>query len=349
MKNNTFPLATFVAAIFLLLPAFGFAMTGDLESRHGATLSGGAPYASREKECPPVANIKVEIMQNGKAIFSWDSIAGVPKYFVKLTDEYQNIIIDTIVSASHLMAGGLIRGRQYTLSVCYWCEENERLICGYKNFRYIIIEDQVVMYEGGNPCQCSTPVGTEGICNSSLSPHYTLESSRIYNILLMDNSGISIICTESINPIGNCQMDFGGVDYAAHGSFNAVLPFYTIGNSKVFFHGTTFCVQGEAVENISYCDISSKKDRQAVHVPAEKIYPNPFSDMLVVETEETKTSGGETMICLYNVMGQMVLEKTTSAPGRYTIETGQIAPGVYTLCINGKDRPLSTRRLLKLE
>lgn len=354
MKSRTASLIAFIALIFLGSHAFGHDAPASFKpvSTRPATDSPVAPPdTSAQKDCLPVANIKVEMLQGGKALVSWDAVPGVPKYFVKLTDENQNVLLDTMTPVNNIMVNGLVKGKKYKFSVCYLCSKTGNYVCSYKTFRYIIIEDQVVMLNGSSSsCNCDKAPGIEGTCNSSQSSYYSLESSRVYNIHLTDGADISFICTGTVNPVGNCPMDFSGMNADVHGDFGLDLPFYQIGNSRIYFHGSTFCVMGEDVAAITYCDIPTqeKKDQNDT-VEAEKVYPNPFSDIVVVDLAARGLEGAETTIRLLNATGIPVLEKTTRDTGPVAIQTESVAPGLYWLSISGEGRERTVERLLKVQ
>jgi hypothetical protein len=354
MKSRTASLAGFIALIFLGSQAFGHdapISINPANTRPAVDLPAGPPDTSFLKECQPVTNIKVEMLQGGKALVSWDAIPGVPKYFVKLTDENQNVLLDTITPVNNIMVNGLAKGRKYKFSVCYLCSKTNNYVCAYKTFRYIIIEDQVVMLDGSSSsCNCDMAPGTEGACSSSQSSYYTLETQRIYNIHLTDGVDISFVCTGTVNPVGNCPMNFSGMNTAVHGDFGLDLPFYQIGNSRIYFHGSTFCVMGEDVAAITYCDVPAKeKADQNDPVAGELVYPNPFSDIVVVDIAARGPESAETTIRLLNATGVPVLEKTTRDTGPVAIPTESVAPGLYWLSISGEGRERTVERLLKVQ
>lgn len=345
MKSRFATLTAFIAIALFVAPLFGSGLPVSITRPAGyVSLHEDPPAPFLENECPPVTNIKVEMLQGGKVLITWDLVPGDPKYAVKLEDENQNVLLDSTVQVNKVMVSGLIPGVKYKFMVCYICKKTGKPVCAYKGFKYIIIEDQVVMFDGNNACSCQNTAGTEGACNSSQSPYFSLESGRVYNIHLTDNSTITFACNNTVNPVGNCPTNFDGLGYGLHGDNAFDLPFYQVGTSRVFFHGSTFCVQGEDVDMVTFCNLSIDKEQEKDLSPVEKVYPNPFSDRIVVEP-----GAGETTIEVFNATGQLVLEKTAQISGQLVLNTETFAPGLYWLCIRGEGRENSVHRLLKAE
>lgn len=341
MKNRTIALSVILAFLHASLSAF--------VPRHAAFPADTPPPTQMvHEECPPPSNIKVELLQGGKAIISWDLVPGVPKYKVVLEDENLNILLDSLVNSSSVLVANLIPGEKYKVSICYGCPETGRPVCNFKTFRYIIIEDQVVMFDGNSPCSCKTTAETEGLCNSSASPYYSLVTSRVYNIQLSDNSSLAFLCKNTVNPVGNCRMDLVSTGLETHGDYGAQLPYYQVGNSKIFFHGSTFCIQGESTTNVTYCEINVK-DRTDEAAETTGIFPNPFSDLIIVNDSETGMAGQQRCLQLFDASGRMVLEKESDQPGVLSLQTQQVPPGLYWLCMRREGHSPKTERLLKLK
>lgn len=347
MKNCIISLSSLLVLLHFTTAAFG--LGNPVAVPTDVTTQPAANPTINDFSCPPPSNIKVEMLLGGKALISWDAIPGVPKYKVILEDENLNILLDTLVPGNKVLVTGLVAGRKYKVEVCYLCLESGKMVCHYKSFRYVIIDEQVVMYDGKGACDCKTLAETEGICNSSMSPYFSLETPRIYNVHLIDDTDLSILCENTINPVGNCHSNFGTLGYAVHGDFGSQLPYYEIGASKIFFHGSTFCVQGAGIESVTFCDINNAHHRSENVATDSQVSPNPFSDRLMVEIEKSASSGSTTDIQLLNASGALVFQESTTAYGAYIIQTAQIPPGLYWLCLRREGRILNTRRLLKLE
>ncbi|MCB9305822.1 MAG: T9SS type A sorting domain-containing protein [Lewinellaceae bacterium] len=344
MKNRIVALAAMAAWLFLACQAF--ASDGMLTPVWSADSSANP---ANENSCPPITNIKVEMLQGGKAVISWDAVPGVANYFVKLTDENLNILLDTVIPTNQVLVSGLTVGTTYKFSVCYKCKKTGKYICGYRTFKYVIIDDQVVMLNGDNDmCSCHPPATTEGICNSSQSLYFTLESSRVYNIQLVDGTHLSFLCNDMVNPLGNCPADFGGMGYDVHGDFSSILPFYEINSSRIYFHGSTFCIQGELVESVTFCGIpQDKSDSNAAH-SATGVYPNPFTEMLVVDIG-VKGNNQKTTIRLLDAAGRQVLEKNVQNANQAVLHTSDIQPGFFWLVVGAEGEPVEVQRVLKIE
>lgn len=332
---------TLIAGVALLLLAAPFA---------GIARSTEKAPNSQENPCPPVTNIEVEYLQGGKALIAWDAVPGAPKYFVKLEDDNLNILLDTAVLTNKVVASGLTKGRKYTVSVCYECPESGKRVCNSKSFRYYIIEDQVVMFENARDCHCKNAVESHGICDSSASYFYLLEPYRVYNVRLADDTEMSFMYENTINPVGNCRQQYLGMGWGVHGEYDSELAFYSVGNSRIYFHGAAFCVDGAAVAAITYCPVSSEAIRRENEwVAEEKVYPNPFSDWLTVTIENANPGDQETNIRLFNATGQQVFTENTRNTGPFPLPTALLRPGLYWLSITVGGQPRQMQRVLKVE
>ncbi len=310
-----------------------------------------------EETCPPVTNIQAEFLPPDEAFATWDAIPNVSTYGVRVTDANQTIILNTVVYQNSLTFNGLVPGMSYTIEVCYACPSSNIPVCASRAFDYVIIDDLVVMRQG-NPCHCQNNAGTYGTCPSSGSFYYSLNESRVYNVTLDDASKLSFLVEYgTVKIIGNCESDFTGLDTESHGEYDLPLPYYDLGEAKIHFHGTKFCISGIDVNTITSCDIApfGKLSRLETGETASSsvLFPNPFSDVVYVQTDEHHDYTGTTSVLLYDAVGRLVLSQEVSNTmlnsGLFEINTSTLWAGFYWVSLLNNGVVLTTKRMIKVD
>lgn len=79
--------------------------------------------------------------------------------------------------------------------------------------------------------------------------------------------------------------------------------------------------------------------------PGLSVYPNPFSDALVIEMP---TFVGEAQITLINALGESVLEERVRIQNRHSLSTHALPAGTYMLIIQDSDHQ-SVKHLIHLQ
>ncbi len=346
-----FTIFTFVSLSLGANPLSSFSKGND-----NNTLPSNIGKYQLENICPPVTNIQVEFLPNGKALIFWDPIQEIPKYKVKVVDENGTTIINTLTYSASLFINGLIPGMKYEITVCYLCPDSGSDVCGTTQIEYVIIEDLIVMMNG-NPCDCKSNAAIDGICPSSLSSFYPLTLPRVYNVSLTDGAELSFIAEEGVvNIVGNCRMDFNELNTEIHGINNLPLPYYDLGSSRIHFHGTEFCVSGESVAAITYCELTADgkikgRDHQVSLI--DEIYPNPFNDLLQVDLITLEGKSVVATIQVFDAAGHLVLVQEVtdlySSTSTVSINTAQLRPGFYWLTVIQPDKIPVTTRVVKID
>jgi len=73
-----------------------------------------------------------------------------------------------------------------------------------------------------------------------------------------------------------------------------------------------------------------------------KVYPNPASDHITIESSEDVTIGS---ISIYNIKGQKVIEQSIKA-GNIDIDTHNFAKGIYIMKISSNNQQIEERKLI---
>lgn len=79
-----------------------------------------------------------------------------------------------------------------------------------------------------------------------------------------------------------------------------------------------------------------------------KIFPNPTTGIL--HTEIAQSSDARLMIRLYDIKGQLIMEKEESlvnGQGRFDLDLTRLTPGIFILKILSKEKPLKVMQILK--
>jgi hypothetical protein len=336
------------------------ALLGALNHPSLAAIPAGLPsllsdQSANTAECPPVANLQVEMLPGGKALAFWDPVPAVDKYFVRVEGPNQSLILDTVVASNQVVISGLAPGLRYHIQVCYLCPYKNDLSCVRESFDYIIIEEVIVMLTG-NPCSCKLNPDLDGTCPSNSSNLYSLANNRVYHIQMPDSSRLSFITDNGVvRLVGNCPLDFDQLDTEAHGALQLQLPVYNFGGAKIHFHGQSFCVDGVGDAEVRYCDWEKTgKERldpsESELETAATLYPNPFSDILSIRVP----SGADKpwYVQMYNNTGQLMrvftmpsgLEEGHSA----VLPVADMAPGMYWMQVYGAGFESFGMRAVKL-
>jgi len=73
-----------------------------------------------------------------------------------------------------------------------------------------------------------------------------------------------------------------------------------------------------------------------------KIYPNPASDHITIETSQDLTNG---LIAVYNIKGQKIIEKSIKA-GDVDLDTHNLAKGIYIMKISSNNQQIEEKKLI---
>lgn len=304
-------------------------------------------------QCLPVGNLLVETHQGGAATISWDTVANVPAYNVKVTHSSGYVLMDTSVGAPPVMVHGLKTGERYHVKVCYRCPETNKIICESREFDYIIIDENIVMVDDQG-CSCSNPVPQYGKCIPSNSSFYALTQPKIYNIELKDESKMTIVVQDGYaNPVGNCPNDYDHMGYSLHGESDTLFPYYVFGANKIYFHGSDFCIQGAPPKGVNYCDIRSKsRNIEPSESPAvvTAIYPNPFDQWIAISLQNSTAKESALRVELTDATGRLVMAQRFPAHSEQVrLETESVPSGFYVVRLIDADGLIAVKPLIKTE
>lgn len=344
---------TIKTKIFIMLFCLsGLVSTGAFASAHIERDSAAPGNLLGITQCPPVTNLLIETHPGGAAAISWDLVANIPTYSVKVTHSSGYVLLDTLVPAPPVMVHGLKLGERYNVKVCYQCPVTEKTVCSEKEFDYIIIDDYIVMLSNYN-CSCGDPVPKSGKCPSSNSYYYTLKQPKIYDLTLQDDSKMTFIVQDGhANPVGSCPSNYTFMGYAQHGPSGDQLPYYAFGNNKIFFHGSDFCIHGAPPVGISYCDIRPRpRSVQPSESPtvAADIYPNPFDQWIAIAIQNSAAKESAFRVELTDATGRLVMVQHFPALTEQVVrlDTESVPSGFYLLRLMGVDGLIAVKQLIK--
>lgn len=317
-----------------------------------------APQLPASSEtCHPVSGIELEFTGEGTGLITWNAIQDDLQYTVNVVAEDGDILLETVVNGNQIEVSGLIPGVEYTITICYTCPANGEQICADRKCRYVIIEDVIVMLDSKS-CNCGSAPLISGTCSSTGASLYNLINSKVYHIELLDGSRMNfMVYGGKVNPVGSCVSNFAGLNQEYHLGPGFTTKYYKLGpNSKIFFHGSQFCVSGSAVGSISYCNIYwpiEPNKFKSAPTASGSVYPNPFTDVINVEITSGKSENSKAVIQLFDARGQRILEETRSdLPSNSSIiqiNAGNTVPGIYWLAIKQDGEADLIIKLVKLE
>ena len=310
-----------------------------------------------EETCPPITNLKLAFLPPDRAFASWDAVPGVSQYAIRVTDDNQTTILDTVVYQNSLIIEGLVSGDSYTIEVCYNCEASNTPVCTKMDFDYVIIDDLVVMLQG-NPCKCQNMVYSGGSCPDSISAEYDLNENWVYNVTLENSSKLSFF-VESGNTkiVGNCQSNITGLGAVQNGAGSPSVDYLDLeGGAQIHFYPTTFCVSGLPVISMKSCEIAPRGELSGLKMDEMTsslvLFPNPFSDVVYVQTDELHDYTGTTSVLVYDAAGRLVLaQEVPSEPlssGLFEINTSTFWAGFYWVSLVNNGVSLTTKRMIKV-
>lgn len=93
-------------------------------------------------------------------------------------------------------------------------------------------------------------------------------------------------------------------------------------------------------------DYSNANEPEKFHDNSLSISPNPFTSSVKVIIDDLKLGKNGT-IEIYSGTGERVISKRVTQNGEYSIQTGQLAPGIY-ICIVRLNNRTKTQKLVKL-
>ncbi|NTW32705.1 MAG: T9SS type A sorting domain-containing protein [Bacteroidetes bacterium] len=107
--------------------------------------------------------------------------------------------------------------------------------------------------------------------------------------------------------------------------FSGELCVWTSMNFDFDLNNDTACINV-----IIYNDISEYGHQGTINV-----YPNPFDDKTIIEFTNTDNSGYD--IFIYDLLGRVTKSELGITGNKYTLDKGNLIPGIYTLELRGKN------------
>ncbi|MEO8854582.1 MAG: T9SS type A sorting domain-containing protein [Ginsengibacter sp.] len=159
------------------------------------------------------------------------------------------------------------------------------------------------------------------------------EKDQVYIFTASDNQGESFLY--SINAITGAVVHKAAVSLANDISIENLIQ-YRFDNSSQILYALHWEPKMNPMDQDSSCNLNMK-----IH-----LYPNPFSDHLIINKDPTKC---KVNLNLYNALGQLLMTGLVINDGRNDINLSYLPQGVYFYDFYSSGKRLLTGRIVKIK